>query len=136
MLNKGGGLGGLCLVGEKPGLGALLFNRAGPAIGLEDGSLKPFARGAGRGELCLTGERPGDRGACCRIGLIAESPVVFSRGTARGEARLVGEKPGEGGTCGSKFGPVVGLEEGICFWVGAGGGDWCFTGGGSGGGRL
>ena len=136
LLNKGGGLGGLCLVGEKPGLGALLFNRAGPAIGLEEGSFKPFTRGAGRGDFCLAGERPGDRGACCGIGLITESAVVCPGGAARGEARLVGEKPGDGGTCGSKFGPVMGLEESICFGVGAGGGDWCFTGGGSGGGRL
>ena len=67
LTNDGGCLGGLCLVGEKPGLGANLFDSAGAAIGLDN---RVPADDAARGELCLMGERVGDCGFCgCNIGL-------------------------------------------------------------------
>ena len=101
--------GGHCLVGEKPGLGAALLKRAGPATGLDD---TLFASGAGRGELCLTGETPGDGGACCcNVGLNAESGMTSASGVGRGEVCLVGEKPGDAGACFCKLGPATGLEE-------------------------
>ena len=111
LTNDGGCLGELCLVGEKPGLGAALFKRAGPATGLED---TLFASGAGRGELCFTGERPGDGGACrCNVGLMAESGTTLPSGVGRGEVCLVGENPGDCGACCRRVGPAIGLEEGM-----------------------
>ena len=123
------------MVGEKPGLGADLLKSAGPAIGLVDGSPWPFDKGAGRGDLCLMGDRPGDCGAFCSVGLTTESALGLLSGAGRGEVCLVGENPGDGGACGGRLGPIVGLEEGTWLAAGAAGGDWCFTGGGSGGGK-
>lgn len=92
--NDAGCLGGLCFVGEYPGLGIVLFGRAGPATGLEEGL---FGSGAGRGELCLTGERDGDCEACRSIGLGARGPSVLPSGVWRGDICLIGENPGDGG---------------------------------------
>lgn len=87
-----GGLGGLCFVGEKPGLLGLRLWRAGPLTGLVDG----FGGGA-RGDLCLTGERPADSFVYLDGGLLGVFTLAEYGATARGDVCFFGDKPEDGG---------------------------------------
>ena len=105
----GGALDGLCFVGEKPGLLGLRLWRAGPLMGLDDGST-----GRGRGDRCFIGETPPASGWSWKVGggLAAGSAGTGIRGAGRGEVCLIGDRPGDGGASRWRLGPVVGLEDG------------------------
>lgn len=90
----GGALGGLCFVGEKPGLLGLRLWRAGPLMGLDEGST-----GRGRGDRCLIGDIAPASGWSGKVGggLAAGSAGAGFRGAGRGDVCFVGDRPGDEG---------------------------------------